>query len=465
MGTTLNIALRYLTARREGRGLSIVPLLSGLGIMVGVATLVVVMAVFEGYRQEILERLLSRTGHLVASKPGFRTFDASDGLLTLTGPPDGVASVQPVLVMQGLLLNGNQGAGVALQGMTEEAMLADASLAEAVAEFDREASSTAAATTAGNSLLLDPTVEAEASQTQQDAADFDALSALFADTDGGIETGDTVLSPIFLGRGLAATLGVVKGDELRLVLSANTEDRAAGTTAASSFGLLVAGTFSSGLFEADQAGAVAFIDDVQSWKGQPGEVSEIRIMLDDLSQRRQIYRIVQQTLPFGYLISDRATDLFRDYEWVRAQGNAATLIVVVILIVAAFGIASGQLVMVQERTTDIAILRGFGVQGGGVLRIFLVAGLLVSAIGLGLGLLLGWWVSVSLNDIRLFIEMLLGRPLLNAEFYQIDELNGVVKPGGLIFVSLVTLLVSLIATVYPAWRASRVPPALALKEA
>jgi len=465
MGTTLNIALRYLTARREGRGLSIVPLLSGLGIMVGVATLVVVMAVFEGYRQEILERLLSRTGHLVASKPGFRTFDASDGLLTLTGPPDGVASVQPVLVMQGLLLNGNQGAGVALQGMTEEAMLADASLAEAVAEFDREASSTAAATTAGNSLLLDPTVGAEASQTQQDAADFDALSALFADTDGGIETGDTVLSPIFLGRGLAATLGVVKGDELRLVLSANTEDRAAGTTAASSFGLLVAGTFSSGLFEADQAGAVAFIDDVQSWKGQPGEVSEIRIMLDDLSQRRQIYRIVQQTLPFGYLISDRATDLFRDYEWVRAQGNAATLIVVVILIVAAFGIASGQLMMVQERTTDIAILRGFGVQGGGVLRIFLVAGLLVSAIGLGLGLLLGWWVSVSLNDIRLFIEMLLGRPLLNAEFYQIDELNGVVKPGGLIFVSLVTLLVSLIATVYPAWRASRVPPALALKEA
>lgn len=465
MGTTLNIALRYLTARREGRGLSIVPLLSGLGIMVGVATLVVVMAVFEGYRQEILERLLSRTGHLVASKPGFRTFDASDGLLALTGPPDGVASVQPVLVMQGLLLNGNQGAGVALQGMTEEAMLADASLAEVVAEFDREASSTAAATTAGNSLLLDPTVGAEASQTQQDAADFDALSALFADTDGGIETGDTVLSPIFLGRGLAATLGVVKGDELRLVLSANTEDRAAGTTAASSFGLLVAGTFSSGLFEADQAGAVAFIEDVQSWQGQPGEVSEIRIMLDDLSQRRQMYRIVQQTLPFGYLISDRATDLFRDYEWVRAQGNAATLIVVVILIVAAFGIASGQLMMVQERTTDIAILRGFGVQGGGVLRIFLVAGLLVSAIGLGLGLLLGWWVSVSLNDIRLFIEMLLGRPLLNAEFYQIDELNGVVKPGGLIFVSLVTLVVSLIATVYPAWRASRVPPALALKEA
>lgn len=465
MGTTLNIALRYLTARREGRGLSIVPFLSGLGIMVGVATLVVVMAVFEGYRQEILERLLSRTGHLVASKPGFRTFDASDGLAALAGPPDGIASVQPVLVMQGLLLNGNQGAGVALQGMTEQSMLVDATLAEVVAEFDREASSTAAMTTAGDSLLLNPSAGAETSQIQPDAADFDALSALFADTDDGIVTADTVLSPIFLGRGLAATLGVEKGDELRLVLSANTEDRAAGTTAASSFGLLVAGTFSSGLFEADQAGAVAFIEDVQSWQDQPGEVSEIRIMLEDLSQRRQMVRIVQQTLPFGYLISDRATDLFRDYEWVRAQGNAATLIVVVILIVAAFGIASGQLMMVQERTTDIAILRGFGVQGGGVLRIFLAAGLLVSAIGLGLGLLLGWWVSVSLNDIRLFIEMLLGRPLLNAEFYQIDELNGVVQPGGLIFVSLVTLVVSLIATVYPAWRASRVPPALALKEA
>ena len=467
MGTTLNIALRYLTARREGRGLSIVPLLSGLGIMVGVATLVVVMAVFEGYRGEILERLLSRTGHLVANKPGYRTFDATDGLLALEGSPAGIASVQPVLVMQGLLLNGNQGAGVALQGMTEEAMRADASLADVVADFDRGGigSKDESAASSNPLLSLSAGTGADAGVMAQDAADFDALTALFDDNNSGFETPDTPLSPVFLGRGLAATLGVEKGDELRLVLSANTEDRAAGTTAASSFGLLVAGTFSSGLFEADQAGAVAYIDDVQSWQSQPGEVSEIRIMLQDLSQRRQMYRVVQQTLPFGYLISDRATDLFRDYEWVRAQGNAATLIVVVILIVAAFGIASGQLMMVQERNTDIAILRGFGVQGGGVLRIFLAAGLLVSLVGLGLGLLLGWWISVSLNDIRLFIEMLLGRPLLNAEFYQIDELNGVVKPGGLVFVSLVTLVVSLIATVYPAWRASRVPPALALKEA
>lgn len=473
MGTTLTIALRYLTARREGRGLSIVPLLSGLGIMVGVATLVVVMAVFEGYRQEILERLLSRTGHLVATKPGFRTFDATDALTALEAQPEGVASVQPVLIMQGLLLNGNQGAGVALQGMTETAMLADPTLVDMVMSFDRttlSADPSAEINRDGDGLTerglaelgLGETVGADRSG---DAANFDALTALFDSSDTDASNGQiATLSPIFLGAGLAQTLGVAKGDELRLVLSANTEDRAAGTTAASSFGLLVAGTFSAGLFEADQAGAVAFLDDVQSWRDTPGEVSEIRLMLDDLSQRRGLTRSIQQRLPFGFLVSDRATDLFRDYEWVRAQGNAATLIVVVILIVAAFGIASGQLMMVQERTTDIAILRGFGVQGGGILRIFLVAGLLVSLLGLALGLLLGWWVSVSLNDIRLFAEWVLGRPLLNAEFYQIDELNGVVRPGGLIFVSLVTVVVSLIATVYPAWRASRVPPALALKE-
>jgi lipoprotein-releasing system permease protein len=472
MGTTLTIALRYLTARREGRGLSIVPLLSGLGIMVGVATLVVVMAVFEGYRQEILERLLSRTGHLVATKPGFRTFDATDALTALEAQPEGVASVQPVLIMQGLLLNGNQGAGVALQGMTEAAMLADPTLVDMVMSFDRttlSADPSAEVNLDGDGLAelgLGETVGADRNGDRSgDAANFDALTALFDNSDTDASNGQiATLSPVFLGAGLAQTLGVAKGDELRLVLSANTEDRAAGTTAASSFGLLVAGTFSAGLFEADQAGAVAFLDDVQSWRDTPGEVSEIRLMLDDLSQRRGLTRSIQQRLPFGFLVSDRATDLFRDYEWVRAQGNAATLIVVVILIVAAFGIASGQLMMVQERTTDIAILRGFGVQGGGILRIFLVAGLLVSLLGLALGLLLGWWVSVSLNDIRLFAEWVLRRPLLNAEFYQIDELNGVVRPGGLIFVSLVTVVVSLIATVYPAWRASCVPPALALKE-
>jgi lipoprotein-releasing system permease protein len=472
MGTTLTIALRYLTARREGRGLSIVPLLSGLGIMVGVATLVVVMAVFEGYRQEILERLLSRTGHLVATKPGFRTFDASDALTALERQPDGIASVQPVLIMQGLLLNGNQGAGVALQGMTEEAMLADPTLVDMVMGFDRAATLAGPdAETGSSSSDADALAAlgfgggASEADRSEDAANFDALSALFDSGENDTLSAEAApLSPIFLGAGLAQTLDVAPGDELRLVLSANTEDRAAGTTAASSFGLIVAGTFSAGLFEADQAGAVAYLDDVQSWRDTTGEVSEVRLMLNDLSQRRVLTRSIQQRLPFGFLVNDRATDLFRDYEWVRAQGNAATLIVVVILIVAAFGIASGQLMMVQERTTDIAILRGFGVQGSGILWIFLAAGALVSMLGLGLGLLLGWWVSVSLNDIRLFAEMVLGRPLLNAEFYQIDELNGVVRPGGLIFVSLVTLVVSLIATVYPAWRASRVPPALALKE-
>ena len=472
MGTTLTIALRYLTARREGRGLSVVPLLSGLGIMVGVATLVVVMAVFEGYRQEILERLLSRTGHLVATKPGFRTFDASDALTALERQPDGIASVQPVLIMQGLLLNGNQGAGVALQGMTEEAMLADPTLVDMVMGFDRTATLAGPEAETGSSssdadalAALGFGGGASEADRSEDAANFDALSALFDSGENDTLSAEAApLSPIFLGAGLAQTLDVAPGDELRLVLSANTEDRAAGTTAASSFGLIVAGTFSAGLFEADQAGAVAYLDDVQSWRDTTGEVSEIRLMLNDLSQRRVLTRSIQQRLPFGFLVNDRATDLFRDYEWVRAQGNAATLIVVVILIVAAFGIASGQLMMVQERTTDIAILRGFGVQGSGILWIFLAAGALVSMLGLGLGLLLGWWVSVSLNDIRLFAEMVLGRPLLNAEFYQIDQLNGVVRPGGLIFVSLVTLVVSLIATVYPAWRASRVPPALALKE-
>lgn len=482
MGTTLSIALRYLTARREGRGLSVVPLLSGLGIMIGVATLVVVMAVFEGYRQEILERLLSRTGHLVVTKPGFRTFDASDALQALETRPEGVVSVQPVLTLQGLLLNGNQGAGVAFQAITEQAMRTDATLSDAIAGFDASldfgasaliggTASTGVSAASASAGTAPVSSEGQASERGVDVADFDALSALFAP---GNVTGNAPgtaeaeqidsLSPVFLGVGLAQTLGVGVNDRLRLVLSANSEDRAAGTTAASTFGVVVAGTFSAGLFEADQAGAVAFLDDAQGWLESADEVSELRIMLDDLSQRRTATRGLQQRLPFGYYVSDRATDLFRDYDWVRAQGNAATLIVVVILIVAAFGIASGQLMMVQERTTDIAILRGFGVQGGGVLRIFLVAGLLVSMVGLLLGLALGWWVATSLNDIRLAIEALLGRPLLNAEFYEIDELNGVVQAGGLIFVSLVTVFVSLIATVYPAWRASRVPPALALKE-
>ena len=247
-----------------------------------------------------------------------------------------------------------------------------------------------------------------------------------------------------LGAGLATELGLSRGDSLRLVLSADSADRAAGTTAARSFGLVYAGQFSAGLFEVDQSGALALLSDAQDWflradgRDPSGVVSEIRLMLDDLSQRRQVLARIRSRLPATLSLSDRASDLFRDYDWVRAQGNAATLIVAVILIVAAFGVASGQLMMVQERRADIAILRGFGVQPGGI--------------------------AVSLNDIRLGLEALIGRPLFNAAFYKINEIRGDVRVSGLVFVATVTLVVSFMATLYPAWRASRVPPALALKE-
>ena len=441
MGTTLTIALRYLTARREGAGLSLVPLLSGLGIMIGVATLVVVMAVFEGYRTAVLDRLLAQTGHLAISKPGFRSFDPAPAQAVVAAQA-GVARSQPVLITQGLVLRGEKGAGVVVQAMELRDMRADPVLAEAAGHFD-------ALSTFGTS-------EGEANAA------------------GG-------LSPVVLGAGLASELGLTRGDRLRLVLSADSSDRAAGTTAARSFGLVYAGSFSAGLFEVDQSGALALLADAQGWQTRagdetataspdtapgtaPGEVSEIRVMLEDLSQRRQVLARIRSRLPDTLLISDRATDLFRDYDWVRAQGNAATLIVIVILIVAAFGVASGQLMMVQERRADIAILRGFGVQPGGVLRVFLLAGLLVAVIGLGLGLALGWYISVSLNEIRLALEAVIGRPLFNAAFYQIDEIRGDVRASGLVFVSAVTLCVSFLATLYPAWRASRVPPALALKE-
>ena len=444
MGTTLTIALRYLTARREGAGLSLVPLLSGLGIMIGVATLVVVMAVFEGYRTAVLDRLLAQTGHLVITKPGFRSFDPTPAQAVVAAQT-GVARSQPVLITQGLILRGEKGAGVVVQAMELSDMRADPVLAEA-------------------------------------AGHFDALSPSDASAGGAAAAGG--LSPVVLGAGLAAELGLTRGDSLRLVLSADSSDRAQGTTAARSFGLVYAGAFSAGLFEVDQSGALALLADAQGWQTRagesygsgtgigtgndtdqtPGEVSEIRLMLNDLSQRRQVLPRIRSRLPETLLISDRASDLFRDYDWVRAQGNAATLIVIVILIVAAFGVASGQLMMVQERRADIAILRGFGVQPGGVLRVFLLAGLLVAVIGLGLGLALGWYISVSLNEIRLALEAVIGRPLFNAAFYQIDEIRGDVRASGLVFVSAVTLCVSFLATLYPAWRASRVPPALALKE-
>ena len=384
MGTTLTIALRYLTARREGAGLSLVPLLSGLGIMIGVATLVVVMAVFEGYRTAVLDRLLAQTGHLAITKPGFRSFDPAPAQAVVAAQA-GVARSQPVLITQGLVLRGEMGAGVVVQAMELSDMLADPVLAEAARHFD-------ALSTFGTS-------EGE------------------ADAEAG-------LSPVVLGAGLAAELGLTHGDRLRLVLSADSSDRAEGTTAARSFGLVFAGSFSAGLFEVDQSGALALLADAQGWQTRagdetapaspdtasntaPGDVSEIRVMLEDLGQRRQVLARIRSRLPDTLLISDRATDLFRDYDWVRAQGNAATLIVIVILIVAAFGVASGQLMMVQERRADIAILRGFGVQPGGVLRVFLLTGLLVAVIGLGLGLALGWWISVSLNEIRLALDCLL----------------------------------------------------------
>ena len=406
------VAGRYLRARKGERAVSLIAGFSLAGIALGVATLIVVLSVMGGFRQELLGRILGLNGHLgvVMNEGPFR--DYAEAAARIRALPD-VTQAVPTLEGQ-VLITTDEGAsaGALVRGITPEDMRARGIIADNIR--------------AGS------------------LADF-----------GGDDA-------IAIGVGLARKLDVRVGDSITLV---SPEGRVTvfGTVPRLKAYRVVA-LFEVGLQDYDAGFVYMPLGAAQVFFRSPGAVSQIEIHLRDPDEAWATAGAIRAALvgrPVGILDWQRANSGF--FQIVEVQRNVMFLILALIILVAAFNIISSLVMLVKDKGRDIAILRTMGAGRGAVMRIFLLCGAAIGGIGTLAGLGLGLLVAANLEHIRQGLMAATGATVFDPEIYFLTRIPAVVNPWEVAQVVGLGLLLSLLATLFPSWRAARLDPVEALR--
>jgi lipoprotein-releasing system permease protein len=404
------IGARYLRLKRDDRFIGFVSAIAMVGIALGVAVLVVVLSVMNGFERTLRERILDVAGH--ATLEGLEgRLEGSRDLVARTRQAPGVVAVAPYVEGRGMLVAGTRSAGVELRG-------------------------------------VDPAVEGGVS----------ALMRLGAQAAGRLEPGGF---GIVLGRALAAQLGVGPGDRVLLVVAQGSVTPAGVVPRMRRFTVL--GTFEAGMYEYDRGLAFVNIADAQRLFRLGGDVTGLRYAIEEPYAASRFIRDLAVDLGGGFYISDwsrRHANFFRSIQVTRTIMFVVLLLVVA---VAAFNIVSTLVMVVKEKQGDIAILRTFGSTPREVLSVFVTQGTVIGLAGTAAGVALGLLLAFNLTSIVHGLEALLGTTLVDARVYFIDELPADVRAGEVLRVAVTTLALGVLSTLYPAWRAARTAPAAALR--
>ena len=406
------IAFRYLRARKGERFVSVIAIFSLVGIALGVATLIIVMSVMNGFRQELLGRILGLNGHMsIASAQAGNLPDygpLTERIRTLPG----VVSATPLVEGQVLLTSEGGGASGGLaRGIRPEDMAARRIIAGNIR--------------AGR------------------LADF---------------TGDDV---VLIGTRMAARLGLTIGDRLTMI-SPQGRTTVLGTVPRLRSYRVVA-MFEVGMNEYDSTFVFLPMAAAQTFFQTGDAATQIEVFVEDPLRARSVNTAIRAALgrPLRILDWQDANSSF--FNAVKVERNVMFLILTLIIIVAAFNIVSSLIMLVKDKGRDIAVLRTMGATRGAVMRIFLLCGASVGVLGTSIGFLLGLVFCLNIESIRQFIQSLSGTELFSAEIYFLTQLPAVVDPNEVIQVVLMGLGLSLLATLYPSWRAARTDPVVMLR--
>ena len=405
------IGARYLRLGRDDRFIGFISAISMAGIAVGVAVLLVVLSVMNGFERELRERILDVTAH--ATLEGLEgRMDDWRNYARQTAVEPGVRAVAPFVEGRGMLVHGARSAGVELRGIVPAA--------------ERDVSALARLVSGGTVDDLEP---------------------------GGFR--------IILGRALAEELGAKTGDRLLLVVAQGNITPAGVVPRMRRFA--VAGVFDAGMYEFDRGLALVNLEDAQRLFRLGDAVTGLRYAFDDPYSAPAAIHALAVSLGGGFYVSDwtrRQANFFRSIQVTRSIMFVVLLLVVG---VAAFNIVSTLVMVVKEKRGDIAILRTLGASPGEILRVFVTQGTAIGVVGTAAGLLLGLALAANLTAIVHGLEGLLGITLVDARVYFIGELPADVRAGDVVTVSVTALALGVLSTVYPAWRAARTAPADALR--
>ncbi len=410
----IEIGWRYTRAGRAGRRNGFISFISGvsmLGIALGVAALIIVLSVMNGFQKEVRDRMLSVISHV-------EVFDGHGGALAdwhatadaARRNPE-VVGAAPFIAVQALMARGDEARGVLVRGISPN-----------------------------------------------DEATVTTLAAQLKDTTlARLVPGQW---GIVLGIELARQLGVMTGNKVTLVLPGGQVTPAGVVPRVKQ--MSVVGTFDAGHYEYDSSLAMVHIEDAEKLFRLEGP-SGVQLRLKDLDRAPEVADQLQGSLPAGLTVRDWTSTNRNWFSAVRNEKRLMFIILTLIVAVAAFNLVSTLVMTVTDKRADIAILRTLGASPRSIMRIFIVqgaaSGVMGTLIGAGLGLLVAYHIDVIVP----FIEHALGMTFLPSSVYLISTMPSDPQQGDIVPIVVISLILSLIATLYPSWRASRVQPAQALR--
>jgi lipoprotein-releasing system permease protein len=407
----LFIGLRYTLSRSRNRFVSFISAVSVIGIALGMTVLITVLSVMNGFQREVRSRILSVASHVQISGPDNQLADWRAIEAAALRDPE-VAAAAPFVLQQGLLSSGGNVRGALVRGIAPEAE-------DRVADFG-------------------PHMKAG------------RLSDLKAGEFG-----------IILGQDLARMLGVWPGEKVVLIAPQGQVTPAGILPRLKQF--TVVGLFGVDHYEYDSGLALVHIEDAQRLYRMDDAVTGVRLKLKDLFLAPRVARELARTLPGTAYVTDWTRQNANFFRAVDIEKRMMFFIVFLIIAVAAFNIVSSMFMAVKDKQADIAILRTLGASPGSVSLIFLIQGTLVGLIGTALGLAGGIALATNVDVVVPFIERVLGFKFLAKDVYMISELPSELRAGDVILTGIFSFVVSVLATLYPSWRAARVNPAEALR--
>lgn len=405
------IGTRYTGSRRGSRLTTFLSRTAIAGLAIGVALLILVLSVMNGFEREMRERILGLVPH-ISLFPGNVQEDwrkTADRIEKLPG----VAAVTPLLQLNGMTVNGENVATVLLFG-------------------------------------VDPQREVRATRLGQFIA-ADAIKRLSDDP-----------QTLILGRGLASKLAVAPGERITVVVPDSDVRGASSQLHPRIERFVVAGLIDSGT-ELDETLALLRLDAAQRLSGSGDDGVSLRVMVADLFDAPRIAADLWRDLDGRYYANDWTQSQGNLYSAIRLSKQLVAMMLAIIIAVAAFNVVSALVLVVNDKQGDIAILRSQGATSSGIIRIFLVQGFLVGAIGTAIGVACGVALSLVITDLVALLERLLHIQFLKADVYPIGYLPSDLRWPDILQVALTALVMSTLAAVYPAWRAAKVQPALALR--
>jgi lipoprotein-releasing system permease protein len=408
------IGLRYLKAKRKQTFISIITIISIVGVAVGVMTLIVVLAVMSGFEKTLKEKILGTQAHLVVLKANQQGMDHYEEILKQVQDVKGVVSAAPFIFNQVMLSSESSVSGVVIKG-------------------------------------IDPDRVGEVTELAHNMK-AGRLQDLKGESD----------SPgIILGAELAKHLGVTLNDAIQVVSPLGTMTPMGMMPKMKRFRAI--GIFYSGMYEYDNTMAYISLESAQKFFGMGARVTGIEIKTNDIYKVKEIGKEIRQKLGFPFWTKDWMEMNRNLFSALKLEKIAMFIILVLIVLVAALNIISTLIMVVMEKNKDIAILKSMGTPSKGILRIFIIEGGIIGVVGTALGTILGLGIALNLDKIVGFLENRFGFKIFSPDIYYIEKFPSQVNPMDVGLIIMTAILISLLATLYPSWRASKLDPAEALR--